>query len=368
MPNFRNASVLNQIEKITEYIQSTKWTKHLIFWSIMVLGFMARDRMLDQYSLFSSLVRQLCLLVPQLIGAYLFAYYLIPRYILRKQKWFYISIGFMIIYFTSALGRILIIYISEPLLRTYPFVQEPLKEILLDWKKLLLNYFPSVYLAVFVFLFLKYFTHFANTKQKELTLKKEKVETELHILKAQLNPHFLFNTLNNIYVLAIENSPHTAYSIERLSEILDYILYRCSEKYVPLQGELRMLENYIGLEKLRYDDRLQVTFKKEIHKEIKIAPLILLSFVENAFKHGAGEDSGSPKIDITTSNQNGCFVFEICNTIQSIGISTPRKKIGLVNIRKQLELLYPNRYALEIENSKEDMFLVRLKIDITNED
>jgi len=131
-----------------------------------------------------------------------------------------------------------------------------------------------------------------DTKQKTLQIDKEKIETELNLLKAQLNPHFLFNTLNNIYVLALENSSKTAYSIEKLSEILDYILYRCTDKYSSLKAEVKMLENYIELEKLRYDDRLRVTLKKQIEKDIAIAPLILLSFVENAFKHGAGEDSG----------------------------------------------------------------------------
>ncbi|WP_244299579.1 sensor histidine kinase [Aquimarina algiphila] len=359
--------MLNRAEKITEHIQNTKWAKHFIFWLIVMFSFIARDRMLDQYSLIASFIRQLCMLIPQLIGSYLFAYYLIPRYILRREKFLYVVTSILSIYFTSALGRVLIIYLSEPLIRTYPFEQESLLEIILDWKKLLFNYFPSVYVVVFTFLFLKYFIYFANTKQEELKLKKEKVEAELHILKAQLNPHFLFNTLNNIYVLAIENSPKTAYSIERLSEILDYVLYRCTDKYVSLYGEVRMLENYIALEKLRYDDRLQVTFKKDISQDIMIAPLILLSFVENAFKHGAGEDSGSPKINISTNYQNGLFVFEIFNTIQPINIDAPRKKIGLTNIRKQLDLLYPNQYLLEIENTKEDVFFVRLKIRIIDE-
>ena len=360
--------ILSQIDNIAERIQSTKWTKHFIFWVIIVLVFMVRDSMLDQHSALSSLIRQLCMFVPQVIASYLFAYVLIPRYILRKQKLFYILIMLLIAYTTSILARVLIIYLSEPLIRTPPFEQESLIEIILDWKKLLFSYFPSVYIVVFAFLFLQYFEHFANAKQQELKLRKEKIEAELHILKAQLNPHFLFNTLNNIYVLALENSPKTSYSIERLSEILDYVLYRCTEKYVSLYGEIRMLENYIALEKLRYDDRLQVTFQKEVGQDIKIAPLILLSFVENAFKHGAGEDSGSPKIDITIRYGNGLFLFEICNTIQSMNVNHPRKKIGLINIRKQLDLLYQNQYILEIENTAEDKFLVRLKIEIKDED
>jgi LytS/YehU family sensor histidine kinase len=115
------------------------------------------------------------------------------------------------------------------------------------------------------------------------------------MLKTQLNPHFLFNTLNNIYVLSLENSEKTQKSIEKLSKILDHVLFRCNTKYVSLSSEIELLENYIELEKLRYDDRLQINFNNHIEQDVKIAPLILLSLVENAFKHGAGEDSVSPK-------------------------------------------------------------------------
>ncbi|GAA4273533.1 histidine kinase [Aquimarina gracilis] len=299
--------------------------------------------------------------------SYTLAYYLVPKYIVSKSKWPYVLYSVVLFYLASVFARVLIIYISEPLLRKGPFVKEPILEIILDWKKLLIEYVPPVLLVVMAFLFLKLFVHYTKTKQKELTLKKEKVESELRILKSQLNPHFLFNTLNNIYALAVDNSPKTAFSIERLSEILDYILYRCSEKYVSLYEEIRMLESYIELEKLRYDDRLQLTFKKDIERDIEIAPLLLLSFVENAFKHGAGEDSGAPRIDIKIAYQNELFLFEISNTIQTITIDKSRKKIGLENITKQLDLLYPDQYTLAIDNTEENLFVVCLKISTQDE-
>ncbi|MDY8135063.1 sensor histidine kinase [Aquimarina sp. 2201CG5-10] len=359
--------MLNKIEEITERIQNTNWLKHLLFWSLVVLSFISRDRILDLRSFYTSFVRQLCLLIPQMAASYFLGYYWVSKYILTKRKIIYKLLLITTIYLTCVLGRVLIVYVSEGLTRTPPFRQESLIEIMLNWRKLMLEYFPSIYIVVLGFLFLKFFVHFTNAKQNELKISKEKVESELNVLKAQLNPHFLFNTLNNIYVLAIENSPKTAYSIERLSEILDYVLYRCTDKYTSLYNEIRMLESYIELEKLRYDDRLQVIFNKDVCSDIKIAPLILLSFVENAFKHGAGEDSGSPKIDISINYDGSFFKFMISNTIQQARSDLDRKKIGLINVKKQLDLLYPNLYVLEIDSNREDLFLVNLRIEILDE-
>ncbi len=338
-----------------------------MFWGIVIVIFMIRDHMLNKHEVLASLVRQLCFLIPQAIGGYFFGYYLIPKYVRQKNSVFYlIIIALFTIYLTSVLGRYLIVHVSEDLWRTSPFEKESFPEIMIDWKKLLFNYFPAIYSVVFAFLFLRFFVHYTKTKEAALQLEKEKVSRELDALKAQLNPHFLFNTLNNIYVLAIENSSKTAYSIERLSEILDYVLYRCNTPYVSLFGEIKMLENYIALEKLRYDDRLQVTLTNNSTQDVQIAPLMLLSFVENTFKHGAGEDSGSPKIDIFVSYAEGVFVFEISNSVQTIGKEEDREKIGLSNSRKQLELLYPNQHSLIIDH-RANWFTVQLKIKITDE-
>ncbi|PKG42283.1 hypothetical protein CXF67_11255 [Psychroflexus sp. MES1-P1E] len=181
------------------------------------------------------------------------------------------------------------------------------------------------------------------------------------MLKAQLNPHFLFNTLNNIYVLSLENSPKTPKSIEKLSKILDHVLFRCNTKYVSLSSEIELLENYIELEKLRYDDRLQINFNNHIEQDGKIAPLILLSLVENAFKHGAGEDSVSPKIDIDFYNTDIQFKFIISNTIAVEPDQIERTAIDLKNIKKQLNLTYPNRFELRI-NTLPKLFTVTVQI------
>lgn len=211
-------------------------------------------------------------------------------------------------------------------------------------------------------MFVKYFLSYKLAKENELKHNTEKVASELKTLKAQLNPHFLFNTLNNIYVLSLENSPQTPKSIEKLSSILDHVLYRCNSKFVSLESEINLLENYIDLEKLRYDERLQITFNTSIEKKGEIAPLILLSLVENAFKHGAGEDSGSPKIDISIYNSTNEFKFVISNTVAVQQDISNREAIGLKNIKKQLELIYANQFSLEVDTSN-SIFTVTLIIN-----
>ncbi|MDD7913702.1 sensor histidine kinase [Polaribacter ponticola] len=247
------------------------------------------------------------------------------------------------------------------MVRTPPFEQETLLEIIIQLKFLFLYYVPALYSIIFIFLAVKYFINFKVVQEKELLSRTEKIASELKTLKAQLNPHFLFNTLNNIYVLSIENSPKTPKSIEKLSKILDYVLYRCNTKYVSLTSEIELLENYIELEKLRYDDRLEINFNNYIEQDGEIAPLILLSLVENAFKHGAGEDSSSPKIDIDLYNTSTQFKLVISNTVATKPELTKRTSIGLENIKKQLNLIYPNRFELLIDNSQK-VFTVTVKL------
>jgi len=284
---------------------------HIAFWgTLFVLG-LSRALMKENHSLMKTFVYDLCMLAPQVLMAYYLAYFVIPKFFLKKKLYGSILLFLLGTYVMGVLARILIVHIGETLVRVPPFIQEPILEIFMDWKKLLLHYIPAIYSVSLIFLFIKYFVEYNRIREKDLTLDKEKAEGELKTLKAQLNPHFLFNTLNNIYTLSLVNSPKAPESIGKLSEILDHILYKCNSKFVLLSSEIKLLEDYIDLEKLRYDERLQVSFKTNIETDAEIPPLILLSLVENSFKHGAGEDSGSPKIEISITNKNSLFTFEI---------------------------------------------------------
>jgi LytS/YehU family sensor histidine kinase len=202
-----------------------------------------------------------------------------------------------------------------------------------------------------------------NSKKYETELKLK--EAELKLLKAQIHPHFLFNTLNNLYGLTLEKSEEAPSLVLRLSEILDYILYRCEEKYVPLSEELNNLKSYIEIEKIRYSDKLnlQLDFPENVDKFL-IAPLILLPYVENSFKHGVSKHSGASyiKMKIHILEKNLVFSIENSNS-NSEKNETYTHGIGLNNVKKRLDLMYSEKYILSISN-KPESFSVDLTLQL----
>ncbi|MBW6536098.1 MAG: histidine kinase [Mariniphaga sp.] len=201
-----------------------------------------------------------------------------------------------------------------------------------------------------------------NTLTTELKLK----EAELKLLKAQVHPHFLFNTLNNLYGLTLEKSNEAPKLVLQLSEILDYILYRCDEKLVSLDEELANLKNYIEIEKIRYSGKLKLTadFPKETGN-LKIAPLILLPFLENAFKHGVSHFPGVAFVNLKISIVETNLFFKIENSKNPATNKEAEhnKGVGLKNVRKRLDLIYPGKYMLNIDE-KEELFSVNLTLQL----
>lgn len=356
---------MNYIKKATEVIQKNRILQHVLFWIVIVITYIPVGLLDMRDPISVILIMNFCLHIPQILASYFFGYYLIPKFILKKRYILSILLFLLATYFFSALGRILTVHVGEELVRAQPFQQESIHEILTDIGKLLIHYLPVIYTVSFQFLFVKYFMDYKRSNDKQMLLGKEKVESELKMLKAQLNPHFLFNTLNNIYSLSLDNSPKTPIAIGKLSDILDHVLYKCNSQLVTLSSEIALLNNYIELEKLRYDDRLEVTFETRIQHDIQIPPLLLLSLVENAFKHGAGEDSGSPKISIVIVQKADEFTLEISNTVSKEYVRKDKYTIGLPNITKQLDLIYGTNYKLGIYSTSQ-YFKVILQINQTH--
>lgn len=202
----------------------------------------------------------------------------------------------------------------------------------------------------------------ATTQQLRL----EKQEAELNYLKSQTNPHFLFNTLNNIYSLAKDKSDQAPESILRLSKILRFMLYETSGKFISIEQELEIISDYIALEKLRYDDSLSINFKYEIEDgKQQLPPLLLIPLVENAFKHGASETSNHPFVDIDLLVNRQQLTFVIRNSTDYIRTEkNVKENIGLSNLRRQLELLYTD-YNLSVQQN-ENVFTASLKINFAS--
>ena len=353
---------MDYLKKISQNINQNRVLQHVLFWIVIVIMNIPVGLLDENDPIWVILIMNCCLHIPQILASYFFGYYLIPKFILKKRYFLSVVLFLLATYIFPAMGRILTVHVGEELVRAQPFSQESVYEILTDIGKLLIHYLPVIYTVSFQFLFVKYFMDYKRSNEKQMLLGKEKVESELKILKAQLNPHFLFNTLNNIYSLSLDNSPKTPLAIGKLSEILDHVLYKCDNQLVFLSSEITLLKNYIELEKLRYDERLEVSFETAIENDIQIPPLLLLSFVENAFKHGAGEDSGSPRITIMISQKADGFTFEISNTVSKEYTRKYKDSIGLPNVTKQLDLIYGTDYDLKITSSAQ-YFTVNLHID-----
>jgi LytS/YehU family sensor histidine kinase len=206
----------------------------------------------------------------------------------------------------------------------------------------------SLLMVVFFGVAIKMLLHWRQSKADYQQLKRDKVETELKFLKVQLNPHFLFNTLNNLYYLTTEKSDKAPQAILQLSEMLDYVMHSSKSVFVPLEKELKQVENYIALELLRYEDRVKVTtqFSGDLNK-YEIGPMILITLIENAFKHGVMPIAGKAWINLTVAvKENGLFI-----SISNSAISTkPGNGIGLENLQSQLGHLYKDEYLMEVVN------------------
>jgi len=194
----------------------------------------------------------------------------------------------------------------------------------------------------------------------------EKQESELNFLKSQTNPHFLFNTLNNIYSLARDKSDMAPESILRLSEILRFMLYETGEAYIKIEDELKIISDYIALEKLRYDDSLSVSFKQVIENmKQPVPPLLLIPLVENAFKHGVSETRNQPFVDLSLEADQLHLEFIVKNSTGIFsGERSVKENIGLSNLRRQLELLYKD-YSLSVQQD-ETVFTAVLKINLAS--
>lgn len=321
--------------------------QHISFWLALLTLSVLKDVNHYRYDDFwEILVDILAEFSFQILTSYILAYYLIPKYYSKRR---YLLLGLNIIvllYVSSVLCRYTTIYIAEPIVRAPPLDQEGHYEILTELRYLVKQYTFPILSGTSVFLFVKFFVDYQRERERSLLLRNEKSDMELKALKAQLNPHFLFNTLNNIYSLSVSNSTKTPEAIEKLADILDTILYKCNSDFVSVADEVILLKNYIELEKLRYDKRLEVHFETKITHNSQVPPLIFLSLVENAFKHGASEDSGSPQIWITVASNNIETKFDIKNTLDQTRESKERKNIGFENIQKQLKLLYGKDYSL----------------------
>ena len=351
------------IQQLQGYLEASKF-KYLIF-GVLIFAFSSATSSW-YYTTTTELIITFSIRVAlQLLLAYIIIEYLV-KHLLNKGRTitFALAITVTLLAFYVICNLIFIYYFEPTFPNTYAnYVKRfddasflgRLTNVSEFVSKSLYLLYPTLLLLVF-----KLYVE----KQRLLRLNEQKKTAELVALKNQLNPHFLFNTLNNLYALALKKSDDPPKVIQKLSEILDYILYRCNDEFVSLKKEIELIENYLSLEKIRYADRVNISFSKKVTGEEKVAPLLLLTFVENAFKHGVANEISQANIDINISKRGGELFFKVANSKpQVIANKEQKESIGLSNIKKQLELLYPKAYDLMIENTT-NSFSANLKLHL----
>lgn len=243
-----------------------------------------------------------------------------------------------------------------------PFAQPPFFGLGMFWIRPFMQTVPAVIIIFILGGFIRVALRwFESEKQKE-ALEIEKLNAELDFLKAQINPHFLFNSLNTIYALAHKQSLQTESATLKLSQILRYVIYETPKGRVPVSREISYIENYIGLQKYRVDKNFSINYNcRDVAANLLIEPMLLIPFIENAFKHGLSYRSGS-FIDINIYSVYTTLYCMVTNSFVKNEISD-NGGIGLANVKRRLELSYPERHVLAISNTA-DAFMVNLEIQL----
>ena len=346
-------------------ILQNRTLSHILFWGLFLLTFTVLG-VLNTGAVKPILYNNLAMLPSQIAAAYLLNYYQLPKLLLKKKYLLFFLSLFLSVYILSVIARYNVVHIVEPLVREN-FVQESIQEIVSDFVYLFSVYFPSVYTYALIMFTVKAVKGRFEEKHQIELLRKEKATNELKFLKAQMQPHFLFNTLNNLYALTLSKSDLAPTVVLKLSELLDFILYQSDQPSIPIEKEIELIQGFIDLESLRYGDALDVRFKHEVdNSRTQIAPLVLLPLIENAFKHGVSSNPKNAKIEIDLAVINNALNFKIYNNkLHDLVKRTDNHKfgIGTANLKRQLALNYPNKHALDVEDGVES-YLVKLLIDL----
>lgn len=330
---------------------------HVIFWTVhLILRLYFRGYFNDRSS--ELLYEEFLTLPVRMFGAYL-TIFLFRHYMFkRKYTSFFVLLPLSVILILF-IRRLVGYFFVEPLLYT-DFIQSDLYDIDSIFKYTVYVY-PVISTAVIITVLRKWYSDQVIKSE----LEKETLKAQLNQLKGQIQPHFLFNTLNNIYSLSIENSTHTSESILKLSDLLDYMLYKTNKPVVNLSDEIKHIMDYIELEKLRYGNRLDIRFNIQPNMDdVKIAPLLFLPIVENCFKHGAGKTIGKVRVSIEFVKDGDNLVCKFENSKNEVPGENIEEGIGLNNVQRRMGMLYGDNYELNITNNK-DSFLVMLRLNVS---
>ena len=349
--------------------------RHLAFWTFWwimqgilysVIGYSGKPA----YSvrLANSTTESFVFMIGHIALAYALMYFVIPRYLLKQKYW--LTTMWVLICFLGA--AVISTVLSATII---PEIEEWFLHIPSGENSLRMRAQARVHLSLMAGLrggitiggiaaSIKLMKHWYVKEQRNLQLQKENVEAQLQLLKAQVHPHFLFNTLNNIYSHTQNTAPVASQLVMGLSDMLRFMLYECNQTQVPLSKELKMIQDYISLEQIRYDDQLDVHVDLPANTEnLSIAPLLLLPLVENCFKHGTSRMIEQPWLNMQVTLEADRMFVKLMNGKANEAANNNHKGIGILNVRKRLGLLYPGKYELSITD-EEEVFIVNLWVQL----
>ena len=328
---------------------------HLFFWLVIFILMLILDN--KSHGFFFSFVIELINLLFYAAVVYFNFLYLIPNYLNGKNFLLYSGLLLLAALIVSPI-KVLFFYVWHSY---FPEIQA---QLISDqfW------YFISTFVFAGASTIVKITSDWASHQRDMTTLRTQTMQSELRFLKSQINPHFLFNTLNSLYALTLKKSDKAPEIVIKLSEMMRYMLYECNERRVSLEKEVNYIKNYLDLERLRHGDHVDIKFQVRGNlNQQKIAPLMFIPFLENSFKHGLNRQIDKSYVYIKLEIQEGDILFEIENSKpQVLPLQTHKASggIGLVNIKKRLNILYPKNYDLKTLEQP-DSYKVELKLKLS---
>ena len=307
------------------------------------------------------MIRAFFHLLCQMIFCYPLLYFLVPSFFWKKK-------------YTQFICLLLLLWIAVAFFRyaVFTYAYNPLMQEL----KLYVNPVPMVFMNSivqtitgpafigFTFISLKLFKDWQQKQKDNFNLQKENSNAELQLLKAQIHPHFLFNTLNNIYSFTLNKSPQAKDIVKKLEDMLHYMIEECEQPLVPVKNEIKIMQDYFELERIRYGNSLDMQVEITGNYDNKvISPLLMIPFVENSFKHGTSKMLRNPWIKLFIQADENMLHFTLTNSKPADEITNRKGGIGLNNVKKRLVLLYPSNHLLTIESTV-NTFTVNMQIPL----
>lgn len=347
------------LKRKLDWLFRNRVLQHILFWVVHVVFYAwLYGSFEDKYDQF--FFEELIYLPGKMIFTYFVLYFLLPKMLLPGK---YLSFFVWLVVSSFGIGifqRYVAFNVDYP--TYYPMA---LADPFFYFPKIV-KMFVAIYPVTFVAVAIKLLKYWFANQQAQQVLTQEKLQAELKFLKTQIHPHFLFNTLNNLYALTLKKSSKAPEMVLKLSELINYMLYECTSEEVLLEKEIKFIRNYGDIEKMRYGDKIDIDIRVTGDAQgRKIAPLVLLPFVENCFKHGASEELQQSWVKVSIDVHAFNTLIKVENNKATINGVKKKEGIGIQNVKRRLDLIYPNAHELKIING-EETFLVILSIDNNN--